>query len=54
MRSRSTIDLRCNEVQGFLFSAPKPAAEIEALLREQGGQTGEHRLTSREGASRGG
>jgi EAL domain-containing protein (putative c-di-GMP-specific phosphodiesterase class I) len=22
----------CNEVQGFLFSAAKPAAEVEALL----------------------
>jgi EAL domain-containing protein (putative c-di-GMP-specific phosphodiesterase class I) len=29
------IDLRCNEVQGFLFSAPKSAAEVETLLREQ-------------------
>jgi EAL domain-containing protein (putative c-di-GMP-specific phosphodiesterase class I) len=25
----------CNEVQGFLFSAPKSAAEVETLLREQ-------------------
>jgi EAL domain-containing protein (putative c-di-GMP-specific phosphodiesterase class I) len=23
----------CTEVQGFLFSQPKPATEIEALLR---------------------
>jgi EAL domain-containing protein (putative c-di-GMP-specific phosphodiesterase class I) len=25
----------CNEVQGFLFSPPKPAAEVEVLLRAQ-------------------
>lgn len=25
----------CNEFQGFLFSRPKPAAEVEKLLREQ-------------------
>jgi EAL domain-containing protein (putative c-di-GMP-specific phosphodiesterase class I) len=26
----------CNEVQGFLFSAAKPASEIQALLSEFG------------------
>ena len=26
----------CNEVQGFLFSAAKPAAEVEALLLKFG------------------
>jgi EAL domain-containing protein (putative c-di-GMP-specific phosphodiesterase class I) len=26
----------CNEVQGFLFSAAKPAAEVQALLAKFG------------------
>ena len=26
----------CNEVQGFLFSAAKPAAEVQQLLRKFG------------------
>jgi EAL domain-containing protein (putative c-di-GMP-specific phosphodiesterase class I) len=25
--------LRCNELQGFLYSKPLPAAEVEAFLR---------------------
>jgi len=29
--------MRCNEMQGYLFSKPLPPAEFEALLRKTNG-----------------